>query len=146
MYHIAPTGSVYQAGTLSGNPLAMAAGLAMIDLLSQSGVYEELERKSEKLCQGLKDNVESLGIAAQFTRVGSMFSMFFTKHQIVDFESVKTCDTQFFSRYFTALLDRGVYIAPSQYEAGFMSMAHTDDDIEKTIEISREALKIAKAK
>ncbi len=145
MDHIAPTGSVYQAGTLSGNPLAMAAGLAMIDLLSQPGVYEDLERKSDKLCQGLKDNVESLGITAQFTRVGSMFSMFFTKHEIVDFESVKTCDTEFFSRYFTALLEKGVYIAPSQYEAGFMSMAHTDADIEQTIEISREALKIAKA-
>lgn len=144
MDHIAPTGSVYQAGTLSGNPLAMAAGLAMIDLLSEPGVYEELERKSDKLCQGLKDNVESLGITAQFTRVGSMFSMFFTKNDIVDFASVKTCDTEFFGRYFTSLLEKGVYIAPSQFEAGFMSMAHTDADIEKTVEISREALKIAK--
>ncbi len=144
MDHISPVGSVYQAGTLSGNPLAMAAGNVMLDLLSKDGVYESLEQKSAKLCQGLKDNVEALGIEAQFTRVGSMFSMFFTAQEIVDFETVKSCDTDFFKRYFNGLLEEGVYIAPSQFEAGFMSAAHTDEDIDLTIEASRKALTAAR--
>ena len=143
MDHISPVGSVYQAGTLSGNPLAMAAGNEMIDLLSQTGVYESLEQKSEKLCEGLKNNVASLGISAQFTRVGSMFSMFFTDQKIADYDSVKTCDTNFFSKYFNGLLEEGVYIAPSQFEAGFMSTVHTDEEISLTIEASRKALAAA---
>ena len=140
MDHISPVGSVYQAGTLSGNPLAMAAGNVMLDLLAKEGVYESLEQKSAKLCQGLKENIESLGIDAQFTRVGSMFSMFFTSQEIVDFNSVKSCDTDFFKRYFNELLEEGIYIAPSQFEAGFMSAVHTDEDINLTIEASRKAL------
>ncbi|MZH46524.1 MAG: glutamate-1-semialdehyde 2,1-aminomutase [Nitrospinae bacterium] len=140
MDHISPVGSVYQAGTLSGNPLAMAAGNVMLDLLAKEGVYESLEQKSAKLCQGLKENVESLGIDAQFTRVGSMFSMFFTSQEIVDFNSVKSCDTDFFKRYFNELLEEGIYIAPSQFEAGFMSAVHTDEDINLTIEASLKAL------
>jgi len=144
MDYISPMGSVYQAGTLSGNPLAMAAGNVMFDLLSKDGVYESLEEKSAKLCQGLKQNVEDLGIDAQFTRVGSMFSMFFTSKEIVDFETVKTCDTDFFKRYFNGLLEEGVYIAPSQFEAGFMSLVHTDEEINLTIEASRKALTAAR--
>jgi len=144
MDYISPMGSVYQAGTLSGNPLAMAAGNVMFDLLSKDGVYESLEEKSAKLCQGLKQNVEDLDIDAQFTRVGSMFSMFFTSKEIVDFETVKTCDTDFFKRYFNGLLEEGVYIAPSQFEAGFMSVVHTDEEINLTIEASRKALTAAR--
>ena len=144
MDHISPVGSVYQAGTLSGNPLAMAAGNEMLDLLSQEGIYETLEQKSETLCEGLKKNVEALGIQAQFTRVGSMFSMFFTDQEIVDFETVKSCDTDFFKRYFNGLLEEGVYIAPSQFEAGFMSAVHTDEDISLTLEASRKALTAAR--
>ena len=144
MDYISPMGSVYQAGTLSGNPLAMAAGNVMFDLLSKGGVYESLEEKSAKLCQGLKQNVEDLDIDAQFTRVGSMFSMFFTSKEIVDFETVKTCDTDFFKRYFNQLLEEGVYIAPSQFEAGFMSVVHTDEEINLTIEASRKALTAAR--
>jgi glutamate-1-semialdehyde 2,1-aminomutase len=144
MDYISPMGSVYQAGTLSGNPLAMAAGNVMFDLLSKDGVYESLEEKSAKLCQGLKQNVEDLDIDAQFTRVGSMFSMFFTSKEIVDFETVKTCDTDFFKRYFNGLLEEGVYIAPSQFEAGFMSLVHTDEEINLTIEASRKALTAAR--
>ncbi|MBC8287717.1 MAG: glutamate-1-semialdehyde 2,1-aminomutase [Nitrospinae bacterium] len=144
MDHISPMGSVYQAGTLSGNPLAMAAGNVMLDLLSKEGVYESLEQKSAKLCQGLQQNVEALGIEAQFTRVGSMFSMFFTSQEIVDFETVKSCDTDFFKRYFNELLEEGVYIAPSQFEAGFMSAVHTDEEINLTIEASRKALTAAR--
>ncbi len=140
MDNIAPTGSVYQAGTLSGNPLAMTAGNEMLKLLSGASVYDELERKSEKLCSGYKANVEKLGIKAHFTRVGSMFSMFFADQDITDFESVKSSDTDFFQKYFTALLEEGVYIAPSQFEAGFMSAVHTDEDIERTIEANYKAL------
>ena len=144
MDHISPVGSIYQAGTLSGNPLAMAAGNVMLDLLSREGVYESLEQKSARLCQGLKQNVEDLGIQAQFTRVGSMFSMFFTAQAIVDFETVKSCDTDLFKRYFNGLLGEGVYIAPSQFEAGFMSAVHTDEEIDLTIEASRKALNKAR--
>ena len=144
MDHISPVGSIYQAGTLSGNPLAMAAGNVMLDLLSREGVYESLEQKSARLCQGLKQNVEDLGIQAQFTRVGSMFSMFFTAQAIVDFETVKSCDTDLFKRYFNGLLGEGVYIAPSQFEAGFMSAVHTDEEIDLTIEASRKALNAAR--
>jgi len=144
MDHISPVGSVYQAGTLSGNPLAMAAGNVMFDLLSKDGVYESLEEKSAKLCQGLKQNVKALGIDAQFSRVGSMFSMFFTSQEIVDLETVKSCDTEFFKRYFNGLLEGGVYIAPSQFEAGFMSTVHTDEEINLTIEVSRKAMTAAR--
>jgi glutamate-1-semialdehyde 2,1-aminomutase len=143
MDHISPVGSVYQAGTLSGNPLAMAAGNVMLNLLSEPRVYDLLEEKSKRLCDGLKNNVQELGIAAQFTRVGSMFSMFFTGQKIEDFDTVKTCDTEFFKRYFNALLEEGVYIAPSQFEVGFMSAIHSDEEIDHTIAASLKALKIA---
>ena len=143
MDNIAPTGSIYQAGTLSGNPLAMTAGIEMLKLLSMPSVYDDLEYKSEKLCTGYKLNIEKLGIAARFTRVGSMFSMFFTDQDIVDFESAKSSDTHFFQSYFTALLEEGVYIAPSQFEAGFMSAVHTDEEIEQTIESNYKALQKA---
>ena len=141
--NIAPVGPIYQAGTLSGNPLAMTAGIEMIKLLSGQSVYDELERKSEKLCAGYESNVKKLGIKAQFTRVGSMFSMFFTDQNIIDFESVKSSDTNFFRSYFTSLLEEGVYIAPSQFEAGFMSAVHTNEEIEQTIEANYKALQKA---
>ena len=143
MDNIAPIGSIYQAGTLSGNPLAMTAGIEMLKLLSGQSVYDELELKSEKLCSGYKSNIKKLGIPATFTRVGSMFSMFFTDKDIVDFDSAKSSDTNFFQSYFTALLEEGVYIAPSQFEAGFMSAVHTDEEIEKTIVANYNALQKA---
>ena len=141
MDNIAPIGSIYQAGTLSGNPLAMTAGNEVLKLLSSPSVYEELERKSEKLCAGYKSNVKKLGVKARFTRVGSMFSMFFTDQDIIDFESVKSSDTDLFQFYFRALLEEGVYIAPSQFESGFVSAVHTDEEIEQTIEANYRALK-----
>jgi glutamate-1-semialdehyde 2,1-aminomutase len=143
MDHIAPVGAVYQAGTLSGNPLAVTAGIEMLNLLSQPGVYEDLEKKSERLCNGFKENVKKLGITATFTRVGSIFSMFFTDQEIISFDSVKTSDVEFFKRYFNAMLEEGIYIAPSQFEAGFMSAVHTNDDIDQTIEAQSRALKKA---
>jgi len=143
MDNISPVGSIYQAGTLSGNPLAMAAGNVVLDLLSEPGVYELLEEKSKKLCDGFEKNTQELGVSAQFTRVGSMFSMFFTDQQITNFESVKTCDTNFFKSYFNGLLEEGIYIAPSQFEAGFMSAIHSDKEIEQTIDANLKALKVA---
>ncbi len=143
MADIAPLGAVYQAGTLSGNPLAVSAGIAMLVLLTQKGVYEELDRKAEKLCNGYKENTAKLGIPAQFNRVGSMFSMFFTDRPVVDFASATRSDTEFFKRYFNAMLEEGVYVAPSQFEAGFMSAAHTDEHIEKTIQANYKALERA---
>ncbi len=143
MDHIAPTGAVYQAGTLSGNPVAVTAGIEMLNLLSQPGVYDDLEKKSERLCSGFKENVKQAGVTATFTRVGSMFSMFFTDQEIVSFESVKTSDTELFKRYFNAMLEEGIYIAPSQFEAGFMSAVHTDEDIDATLAAQARALKKA---
>ncbi|MZG54668.1 MAG: glutamate-1-semialdehyde 2,1-aminomutase [Nitrospinae bacterium] len=143
MDHISPVGSVYQAGTLSGNPLAMAAGNVVLDLLSEPGVYDLLEDKSRKLCEGLEKNTRELGVPAKFTRVGSMFSMFFTDEPIENFQSVKTSDTEFFKRYFNGLLEEGIYIAPSQFEAGFMSAIHSDKEIDQTIDASIKALKAA---
>ena len=143
MDHISPVGSIYQAGTLSGNPLAMAAGNIILDLLSEPRVYELLEEKSKKLCDGFEKNTQELGISAQFTRVGSMFSMFFTDQTVTNFESVKTCDTKFFQSYFNGLLEEGIYIAPSQFEAGFMSAIHSDKEIEQTIDANLKALKLA---
>ncbi len=143
MDHIAPVGAVYQAGTLSGNPLAVTAGIEMLNLLSQPGVYEDLEKKSERLCNGFKENVKKLGVTATFTRVGSMFSMFFTDQKIISFDSVKTSDTGLFKRYFNAMLEEGIYIAPSQFEAGFMSAVHTNDDIDQTIAAQSRALQKA---
>ena len=143
MDNISPVGSIYQAGTLSGNPLAMAAGNVVLDLLSEPRVYELLEEKSKKLCDGFEKNTQELGVSAQFTRVGSMFSMFFTDQQITNFESVKTCDTKFFKSYFNGLLEEGIYIAPSQFEAGFMSAIHSDKEIDQTIDANLKALKVA---
>ena len=143
MDHISPVGSIYQAGTLSGNPLAMAAGNVVLDLLSEPRVYELLEEKSKQLCDGFEKNTQELGVSAQFTRVGSMFSMFFTDQQITNFESVKTCDTKFFKSYFNGLLEEDIYIAPSQFEAGFMSAIHSDKEIEQTIDANLKALKVA---
>ena len=143
MDHIAPVGAVYQAGTLSGNPLAVTAGIEMLNLLSQPGVYEDLEVKSQRLCDGYKESVKQAGATATFTRVGSMFSMFFTDQEIISFDSVKTSDTELFKRYFNAMLEEGIYIAPSQFEAGFMSAVHTNDDIDQTIAAQSRALQKA---
>ena len=143
MDHISPVGSVYQAGTLSGNPLAMAAGNVVLNLLAEAQIYELLEEKSKKLCSGLEKNAQELGVPARFTRVGSMFSMFFTNQEIENFETVKTCDTEFFKRYFNGLLEEGVYIAPSQFEAGFMSAIHSDMEIDQTIDANFKSLKAA---
>lgn len=140
MERIAPSGPIYQAGTLSGNPLAMAAGYTTLKLLGEPGVYEELERKSARLEEGFTANAREFGISSTINRVGSMICPFFTEIQVTDYDSAKTSDLQRFNRYFAALLDKGVAIAPSQFEGMFVSTAHTDEDIEATIGAHREAL------
>ncbi len=136
---IAPAGPVYQAGTLSGNPLAMAAGIAQLELLQQSGVYERLEARSAQLAEGLKEAATAAGIAITQTRVGSMFCLFFTDQPVTDYASAKTASTERYARFFQAMLEQGIYLAPSQFEAGFLSLAHQAQEIEQTIEAARVA-------
>ncbi|MFD7520867.1 glutamate-1-semialdehyde 2,1-aminomutase [Paenibacillus chitinolyticus] len=141
MEQIAPSGPIYQAGTLSGNPLAMAAGYTTLKLLGQPGVYEELERKSARLAEGFLANAKEVGVPSTLNRVGSMVCPFFTEQKVVNYDTAKTSDLSVFNRYFGHLLDLGVSVAPSQFEGMFVSAAHTDEDIEATIEANREALK-----
>ncbi len=146
MEEIAPVGPIYQAGTLSGNPLAMAAGIATLIHLNAPGIYDELERKSARLSDGIGGVLTELDLDYTQTRVGSMFSLFFTGEAAIDDGISELCDLETFNRYFRAMLKRGIYIAPSQFEAGFMSLAHSDDDIDRTIEAARESLKEALGK
>lgn len=141
MEQIAPQGPIYQAGTLSGNPLAMAAGLATLRLLQKEGVYEELARKTQTLAEGLKDIAQELSLPTWVNCVGGMFSPFFTEQPVTDFNSACTSDVELFGGYFRGMLERGVYLAPSQFEAVFLSTAHTDEDIQFTLEQAREVLK-----
>jgi len=133
MEELAPVGGVYQAGTLSGNPLAMTAGIETLKLLKEEGVYELLEEKAAYLCSEAEKIARSAKTPAYLTRVGSMFCIFFTPGPVSDYASAKGSDTEAFRRYFWALLEQGIYVAPSQFEAGFLSLAHTDEDIETTL-------------
>ena len=135
MNHIAPAGPVYQAGTLSGNPLSMTAGLVTLRRLRDKAAYDGLEAASKKLCDGLA----GIGIETITNRVGSMWTSFFTDEPVVDWDSANKCDRQKYGRFFHAMLDEGVYLAPSQFEAAFVSLAHTDEVIEQTLEAARKA-------
>jgi glutamate-1-semialdehyde 2,1-aminomutase len=137
MNHIAPAGPVYQAGTLSGNPLSMTAGLVTLRRLRDKTVYDRLEAASKKLCDGLA----GIGMPTITNRVGSMWTSFFTNEPVVDWDSANKCDRQKYGRFFHAMLDEGVYLAPSQFEAAFVSLAHTDELIERTIEAAKKALR-----
>ncbi|MCK9905272.1 glutamate-1-semialdehyde 2,1-aminomutase, partial [Frankia sp. Cpl3] len=141
MQQVAPAGPIYQAGTLSGNPLAMAAGLATLEELGQPGMYQQLEARSARLAEGLGDNARKLGLPHTINRVGSMVCLFFTETPVINYETAKTSDLQRFSAYFRYLLEEGVMIPPSQFEGLFVSMAHSDQDIERTIEASYRAMK-----
>ena len=143
MESLAPVGPVYQAGTLSGNPLAMTAGLETLRLLQEAGVYESLEEKGQKLEKGIRENLYQLGFSLALTRVGSMSCLFFQRGPVQCYEDAKKSDTKQYALYFHAMLERGIYLAPSQFEAAFLSLAHSDEDIERTIQASRESLKIA---
>lgn len=139
MEMIAPSGPVYQAGTLSGNPVAMAAGLKTLSLLKASNFYSELFRKTTALMQGLQREADAAGIPFTTNHVGSMFGFFFTKEKsITNFKQVMACDTERFNQFFHGMLTRGFYFAPAAYEAGFMSAAHSDQDIEATIQAAKE--------
>jgi len=141
MEYVAPAGPVYQAGTLSGNPLAMVAGLTTLKELGKPGVYEALEQKGAFLEEQFRKNAEEAGIPCQINRVGSMMSVFFTDVPVVNFATAKTSDTKRFAKYFQKLLDEGVFIAPSQFEGMFISLAHTEDDLAQTVEAQRRVLK-----
>lgn len=141
MAMVSPEGPVYQAGTLSGNPLAMTAGVETIRELSKKGVYKQLEKKSSLLERGLIDAAKMAGVKTRFYRAGSMFCTYFTDIEVVDYATAKSSDTVKFSKFFSEMLQRGVNLAPSQFEAGFMSLAHTDKDIDRTVRAAYEALK-----
>jgi glutamate-1-semialdehyde 2,1-aminomutase len=140
MDHIAPLGPVYQAGTLSGNPLAMAAGCVTLDHLMAHGTYERLEVLTTRLHVGLSRAIEAGGAMVSVNRVGSMLTAFFCRGPVTDYASAKTCDTARFGRFFHAMLERGVYLPPAQFEAAFVSLAHSEADIDATVAAAREAL------
>jgi glutamate-1-semialdehyde 2,1-aminomutase len=138
---ISPEGPVYQAGTLSGNPIAMTAGIETLKILMQKGVYGKLEAKMQQLETGLKDAARKAGVATKFYRAGTMFCTYFTGEEVTDYETAKLSDTARFGRFFAGMLDRGIYLAPSQFEAGFMSIAHSSADINKTVRAAYETMK-----
>jgi glutamate-1-semialdehyde 2,1-aminomutase len=141
MARLAPDGPVYQAGTLSGNPLAMAAGIETLNLLRAEGVYESLERRSAGLVNGIAEVAHEVGVQTFATRVGSMFTTFFTDRPVQDYVTARQADPRKYGIYFRAMLDCGIYFAPSQFEAGFISVAHTDEDVTQTIGAAKVALK-----
>jgi glutamate-1-semialdehyde 2,1-aminomutase len=141
---VAPSGPMYQAGTLSGNPLAMAAGFETLSVLREDAAfYLKLEQLSARLDDGIGRNIAELGLPLTQNRVGSMSTLFFTKKRVVDYQTAITSDTRRFARYFGSMLELGIYLAPSQFEAGFVSFAHTHDDIDRTIDANRKALQAA---
>lgn len=142
MQKIAPTGPVYQAGTLSGNPVAMAAGLAMLDAVSQPGFYEVLTQKTEKLMAGFRSAAQEAGIPLTTNQVGGMFGFFFSDEKSISrFAQVTRCDIARFQKFYHLMLQEGVYLAPSAYEAGFVSAAHGDAELEQTIAAARKVMK-----
>lgn len=140
MEQVAPLGGIYQAGTLSGNPVAMAAGIATLEALQAPGTYQALEATSARLAEGLAAAAARAGLATQINRVGSMLTGFFTATPVTDYATAKTADAARYGAFFRAMLERGVSLAPSQFEAAFLSLAHTTDDVEVTIAAAREAL------
>jgi glutamate-1-semialdehyde 2,1-aminomutase len=138
---ISPDGPVYQAGTLSGNPIAMTAGIETLRILSKPGVYKKLETRMAQLEAGLRDASKKAGVATRFYRAGTMFCSYFTDKEVTNYETAKLSDTARFARYFSGMLDRGIYVAPSQFEAGFISTAHSATDISKTVKVAYDTMK-----
>ena len=142
MQQLAPAGPVYQAGTLSGNPLAMAAGLTMLKAVQESGFYEPLFAKTDALVKGLRERADAAGIPMTSNHVGTMFGVFFTEEKtITNYQQVMACDTDRFNKFFHGMLNEGVYLAPASYEAGFLSAAHTDQDINDTLAAAERVFK-----
>ncbi|MDD2899377.1 MAG: glutamate-1-semialdehyde 2,1-aminomutase [Desulfuromonadaceae bacterium] len=142
MEKLSPSGGIYQAGTLSGNPLAMSAGIATLNILKQPGFYKKLEEKSLAVGEGIAKAAKAAGYPIYSTRVGSMFCAFFCNGEVHDWPTASLCDTKAFSKYFLAMLDEGIYLAPSQFETGFVSAAHSDADIERTIAAAAKCFKL----
>jgi len=140
MQKLAPLGPVYQAGTLSGNPLAMAAGLKAMEILGRAGTYDRLELLGKRLGDGLLAAATAAGVPAVMNRVGSMLTLFFTKGPVTNYETAKLADTQRFGAFFRKMRDRGVFLPPSQFEAMFVSLAHTDEDVDQIVAAARESV------
>jgi glutamate-1-semialdehyde 2,1-aminomutase len=144
MEHVAPAGSMYQAGTLSGNPVATAAGIATLTALQREGVWDGVAAQAQKLVDGLNATAADAGVPFNATAIGTMAGFFFTDQPVRNYDEAKTADVTMFGRFFDALIERGVYFAPSAFESLFLSSAHTDEDIEKTIAAAAEAFEIGK--
>jgi len=136
---VAPLGPVYQAGTLAGNPLTMTAGIETLKVLAEPGAYERLEERSARLVDGLRAAAEAARAPVFQTRVGSMFCTFFSGERVVDYASAKRSDTSRYARFFRSMLANGIYLAPSQFEAGFLSLAHSEQDIDRTVRAAEAA-------
>jgi glutamate-1-semialdehyde 2,1-aminomutase len=145
MQWVAPAGPMYQAGTLSGNPLAMTAGIETLKELQKPSAWQQLEMRSAQLEAGLRAAADEARVAATFNRVGTMFTTFFTDQPVTNWVSAKACDTRKYGRFFRAMLECGVYLAPSQFEAGFMSLAHGEEEINATIAAARESFRQLRA-
>ncbi|OAX55860.1 glutamate-1-semialdehyde 2,1-aminomutase [Xanthomonas graminis] len=145
MRQIAPSGPIYQAGTLSGNPVAMAAGLAMLELVQAPGFHQRLDAAAAALCAGLEQAAAAAGVAVTTNQVGAMFGLFFTAEKVETYAQATACDTAAFNRFFHAMLERGVFLAPSAYEAGFLSSAHDQGVLDATLAAAREAFAVAAA-
>jgi len=141
MQMVAPAGPMYQAGTLSGNPLAMVAGIETLKAIREPGTYERFEALGRRLAEGMADAAARAGIPIYQTRVGSMFGLFFTDGEVIDYTSASQADTQRYAEYFRGMLGRGVYLAPSQFEAGFLSLAHSEADIDATVAAAAEVFR-----
>lgn len=144
MRNMAPTGPIYQAGTLSGNPLAMTAGLVTLKRLREDSIYATLEKSAARLCEGLANAAAEAGFTTVTNRVGSMWTSFFTSGPVVDWSSANKSDRELYGRFFHAMLAEGVYLAPSQFEAAFVSLAHNEEIIDQTIEAARKAFQLIK--
>jgi glutamate-1-semialdehyde 2,1-aminomutase len=142
MSMVAPAGPMYQAGTLSGNPLAMTAGIKTLELLQKPGTYEQLDRITKKLADGLLDVARASGHDVVGGQISAMFGMFFTDRPVHNYEDAKQADSNKFARFHRGMLEKGVYLAPSQFEAGFTSLAHTEEDIDRTLEAARQVLAV----
>jgi glutamate-1-semialdehyde 2,1-aminomutase len=141
MNEVAPSGPIYQAGTLSGNPLAMAAGCVMLDLVSQQGFTESIEKHTAELCSRLRESCAQASIPARINHVGSMWTLFFAESEVFDYPTAKQANAKRFAALHHALLERGVYLPPSQFESAFLSSEHGPDVIDQTANAFREALK-----
>ena len=143
MNHLAPVGPVYQAGTLSGNPIAMTAGLKNLEIISRQGFFEELTAKTNFLVEGILAAASAQGIAMTANKVGGMFGLFFTDEEKVEsFNDVTQCNIEQFKQFFHAMLERGVYMAPSAYEAGFVSSAHDQTVLQQTVDHAAETFRL----